>query len=79
MTRLAPFVERYARVKLLSGLCRLATTVGMSLVLGLAILLVTPIPITFWSVIPFVVHGLFVDFAWDEIPGLGELQMGVRT
>src|SRR5262245_33184973 len=79
LTRLAPFVEKYMRVKLLSGLWRLGITVGLSLALGLAVLLVTPLPITLWTVAPFVLHGLFVDFVWDEIPGLAELQMGVRS
>jgi len=79
LTRLAPLIERYTKINLLSGLWRLGTTLAMSLVLGLVMLFVAQISITFWSVIPFVLHGLFVDFAWDEIPGLGELQMGVRT
>ena len=79
LTRLAPAIEKYTKVKLLHGLWRLGTTLALSLALGLVVLFVSQIGITFWTVVPFVLHGLFVDFVWDDIPGLGELQMGVRT
>lgn len=78
LTRIAPTVERYTKVKLLHGLSRLGTTLALSVSLGLVVLFVSQIGITFWTVIPFVLHGLFVDFVWDEIPGLGALRMGVR-
>lgn len=78
LTRLAPVIQRHTKVKILTGLWRLGTTVSMSLGLGLVLLLVLHLPINPWTVIPLVLHGLFVDFAWDEIPGLSELQMGVR-
>lgn len=78
LNRLAPFVEKYTKVKLLTGLWRLGTTVGMSLGIGLVLLFALRLPINPWTVIPLVLHGLFVDFVWDEIPGLSELQMGVR-
>lgn len=78
LTRLAPVIEKYTRVKLLAGLWRLGTTLAMSIVIGLVLLFVSRIGVNFWSIMPFVIHGLFVDFVWDEIPGLSELQMGVR-
>ncbi len=78
-TRIAPFIEKWTRVQLLSGLWRLGTTLALSLLLGLAVLFAARVPLTFWSVIPFLLHGLFVDFVWDDIPGLGALQMGVRV
>lgn len=79
LTRLAPSVQKATQVHLLEGLTRLGTTLSMSLVFGLVLLWVAHLPLNVWSFTPFVLHGLFVDFAWDEIPGLGELQMGVRT
>lgn len=78
LTRLAPVIERHAGIKILTGLWRLGATLSMSLALGIVILVVSGIGISFWTIIPFILHGLFVDFAWDEIPGLSDLQMGVR-
>lgn len=79
LTRIAPFIQRTTKVKILSGLWRLGTTLSMSLVLGLSLLFVLHLPINAWTVIPVILHGLFVDFVWDEIPGLSDLHMGVRT
>lgn len=79
LMRLAPVIQRYTKVKILAGLWRLGTTVGMSLILGLGLLFVLHLPVNPWTVIPLILHGLFVDFVWDEIPGLSELQMGVRS
>jgi hypothetical protein len=78
LDRFAPLIERRFRVKILQGLWRLAATVSMSLALGLAFLLLSQLPISIWTITPCVLHGLFVDFVWNEIPGMGELQMGVR-
>lgn len=79
LTRLAPSIEQHTKVKLLSDLWRLGATVGLSLALGLGLLVVLHLPLNAWTIIPLVLHGLFVDFSWNEIPGLSELQMGVRT
>lgn len=78
LNRVAPLIEQYTKIKILEGLWRLGTTLGMSLLLGLVILFVSHIALTFWSMIPFVIHGLFVDFTWDEIPDLDTLEMGTR-
>lgn len=78
LNRIAPDVEKRFKIKILEGLWRLATTFVVSLVLGLVLLLLTSLPLNIWTMIPFVLHGLFVDFVWDDIPGWGELQMGVR-
>jgi hypothetical protein len=76
--RVAPLVERLTRVKILEGLCRLGVILSLSLLLGLGFLLVAQIPITVWTVLPFVLHGIFVDAVWNEIPGLGSLETGTR-
>lgn len=78
LTRLAPFIEQRWKVKILGGLWRLGVTLVLSLFSGLLFLLLTGLPIGIWTVLPFLLHGLFVDFIWDDIPGWGELQMGVR-
>jgi hypothetical protein len=78
LTRLAPFIERRWKVKILNGLWRLGVTLVLSLLSGLLFLLLTGLPMGIWTVLPFLLHGLFVDFIWDDIPGWGELQMGVR-
>jgi hypothetical protein len=78
LNRIAPFIERRFRIKILHGLWRLAATLLMSLTLGVTFLLLAQMPFSIWTVTPCVLHGLFVDFVWDEIPGMGELQMGIR-
>lgn len=78
LTRLAPFIEKHWKIKILNGLWRLGVTLVLSLLAGLLFLLLTGLPIGIWTILPFLLHGLFVDFIWDDIPGWGELQMGVR-
>lgn len=76
--RVAPLLEQHTQIKILEGLTRLGVVLGMSLALGLGFLFLSQIAITWWTVLPFVIHGFFVDFAWDDIPGLGALEMGTR-
>lgn len=78
LRRIAPVVERQTKIKILEGLWRMGVTLGMSLTLGLGILFFSGMAITWWTMLPFLVHGLFVDFAWDDIPGLGALETGTR-
>jgi hypothetical protein len=78
LSRLAPYVEQSLGIRLLEGLWRLTTTLLMSLTIGLTFLMIAQLPLTVWTVLPCILHGLFVDFVWDEIPEMGELQMGIR-
>lgn len=78
LSRIAPLVEQHVKIKILEGLWRLGTTLSMSLLFALLLLLVSHIAVTFWSMAPFVIHGLFVDFVWDEIPELDTLELGTR-
>ena len=78
LTRAAPLVEQRTKINIVVGLWRLATTLILSLVLGVLILFLAQWPLTLWTVAPLVLHGLFVDFIWDDIPQTGSIQMGVR-
>lgn len=78
LSRIAPPIQRRWKIKILAGLWRLGATLVLSFLSGLGFLLFTGLPLSIWTVLPFLLHGLFVDFMWDDIPGWGELQMGVR-
>jgi hypothetical protein len=78
LTRVAPILKARLRVDLLNGLWRLAATVSLSLALGLLFLFSAQWPLMIWTVGPFAVHGLFVDYIWDDIPETANLLMGMR-
>ncbi len=78
LIRVAPVVQERAGIDVLDGLWRLAVTVAMSIGIGLVLLFLAQWPVTVWTVLPFAIHGLFVDFIWDEIPEADGLEMGVR-
>lgn len=78
LTRTAPWIKAHLGINLLEGLGRVATTGFLSLTLGGLFLIIAQWPLTIWTVLPLLAHGLFVDFVWDDIPQQGGLQMGVR-
>ena len=78
LTRIAPIIQQRVRINILEGLWRLVVTLGVSLTLGVSGLLLAQLPLTIWTIVPLVLHGLFVDFIWDDIPQTGSIQMGVR-
>jgi hypothetical protein len=78
LVRVSPYVQRRFRIRLLEGLWRLGTIILLSLGLGVGFYTVARISMTIWTITPLVLHGLFVDFVWEEIPDKGGLQMGVR-
>lgn len=78
VTRAAPWVKKHSGINILGGLPRLATTILLSLTLGGLFLFIAQLPLTLWTAGPLILHGLFVDFIWDDIPQTGSLQMGVR-
>lgn len=78
LAHLAPFIRQQTRINILDGLARFAATLSLSLLAGIAFLFLAQWPITLWTVVPIILHGLFVAFIWDEIPAEGGLRLGTR-
>lgn len=78
LTRLAPYIQAWTHVQVLEGLWRLTATVLLSLLLGLVFLLLLQWPVSGWALLLTLLHGIFVDLVWDEIPDSGGLQLGVK-
>ncbi len=78
LSRVAPAIERHTKVNLVAGIWRLVTTSLLSLTLGLAFLWLMQWGVSGWAIAVFALHGLFVDLIWEEIPQVGDLQMGVK-
>ena len=78
LSRLAAPIQSRTRLDILTGLWRLLCTVGLSLAIGTGVLLLLGWTVSMWTGIVCVLHGLFVDFMWSEIPDSGQLYMGTR-
>jgi hypothetical protein len=73
----APYADSYG-LDITSGLGRLGTTTGLSLVLGMGLWLLIGWHVSWLLVGVLGMHGLIVGLAWDEIEKPGGLQMGVK-
>jgi hypothetical protein len=78
LTPLAPFIQHYTGLDILSGLARVVATTLLSLGQGLVLLVVLHGPMALWSIGLFIVHGLVIGLAWDELEQPGDLQMGAH-
>lgn len=76
---IAPVVQRYVGVDILSGMARVVATLLLSLVLGFVLLLVMQWPVAIWNIGLFALHGLLVGLAWDEMEHPSDLRMGVNS
>jgi hypothetical protein len=71
-------LKKYLGLNILAGLWRVLATVGLSLGVGLALVVITHGPLTGWIVALFVLHGLIVGLVWDEIEHPSDLQLGAK-
>jgi hypothetical protein len=78
LSRIAPAIERVARVDITEGLRRLAATVTLSFTFGCALLWLLQWDLNGPAIAALALHGLFVDLIWHEIPQAGDLQMGEK-
>jgi hypothetical protein len=78
LTCIAPTIQQLLNVDILVGSARIVASLLLSLVLGLLFILVTGWIVTGWSIVLFLLHGLFVGLAWDEIGNPAGLQLGVK-
>jgi hypothetical protein len=78
LTPLARLIRRRSGINVTSGLWRIAATTLLSLVLGLIIMVVTPLTASVLSVSVCLVHGLLVGVIWDDVEHPGALHLGAR-
>ncbi len=78
LTRIAPPLQRRLRVDILDGPARLIASVVLSLALGALVLVLSRFRVTAWSIVLWLLHGLFVGLAWDEIEEPGGLRLGAK-
>ena len=77
LTRMAPAIQQRLNVNILAGHSRVLASLLLSLTLGGLFLYLADLPVTGWSAGLFLLHGLSVGLAWDEIAKSGGLQLGV--
>jgi len=78
LTQIAPFLKRLVGIDILAGIARVGATILLSLLQGFVLLFLLHWPIAVWNVGLFVLHGLLVGLAWDEMEHPGDLQMGAH-
>lgn len=74
--RLSPLTERFLHFSLLHGLGRLAGEVALSEAIGCLLSIWQNWPITQMALFVFAGHAVAVDLLWNEIPEIGEIQIG---
>lgn len=78
LVRLAPLVRARTGVDLTDGLWRVGATLTLSLLVGTFFLFLLAWPVNGVLATLFILHGLFVGLAWEEIQDHGGLQLGVK-
>lgn len=79
LSPLAPMVREMAQVDITIGVGRVVACILLSLLFGLALVLLVGQPVTGWSVGLSLAHGLALGLAWEEIESPGGLQLGVKV
>jgi len=78
LTPAANVVRAHSGVDLVAGLWRIVATTLVSLLLGLAVMAVTPLVASAVSLGLCLVHGLVVGIIWDEAEHPGNLYLGAK-
>ena len=78
LLRLHPYSLHYLNLNILDGSARLIASVMLSLIFGLAILLLLRWSPTMWNVGIFILHGIFIGLAWEDFFEPQGLRMGER-
>jgi hypothetical protein len=79
LTPLARLIRRRLSINIAAGLWRIAATTLLSLVLGLIIMVMTPLTVSVLSVSACLVHGLLVGVIWDDVEHPGALHLGAQV
>jgi hypothetical protein len=78
LTPVAYIFQHFLDIDIFASPIRVIASLLLSMVLGWLFTLLAEVPVVGWEIVLFILHGLFVGLAWDEIGDPAGLQLGVK-